>query len=186
MLNRLLSKQNFMVLLAGLGLVLTLAQFPAYGQVDLEGLDDDQLNAALDAEINDDDLWQCGQDPAKPASVERMVEVLLCVLSDANDDGPGEGVITWAELQEEAEEAHTSLEAVVRQALERADYEDARQPFPPPAFAKVDYSTDLPLPGFSGLDLGPIALPKEGVITPARASEQPLKDGVRSMIRCCR
>jgi hypothetical protein len=110
------------------GTWLALAQVPAYGKgIDLDDLSEEQLNKFLTIELNDM-FTHRGQsktltyplDPKRSYPVHVLREAILYALSDADDDSDDDNVIDEDELAEEMEEANTTLEAVVDNALRRA------------------------------------------------------------------
>lgn len=94
---------------------------------DLDDLPAAQLQAALDAELGEDDLRQFGIDPRKAYPLETLHEAILEAFSDEGDDD-SEGLITQEELDDEMAEAGTDLSQVIWDALAMADREAHRAP----------------------------------------------------------
>jgi hypothetical protein len=159
----------------------TLAQAPSYGQAaDLDKLSEQQLDAALDAELGEDDLRQCGDDDLDaPTSKEDMLQFILCALRDEGDD-EGEQVTTWADLEAEMEEAGTTIEEVVRRALEEADEIAVLHPQLHLALAGMAPQADW------SLSLRSTALylaRQDGLISPGRVALQLVKVALRTTIQ---
>lgn len=95
--------------------------------IDLDALPTEQLDAALDAELGADDLWQFGIDVQKAYPLKVLHAAILRALSDEGDD-EDEQIITEADLQEEMEEAGADLGEVVWHALQQADQIASRRP----------------------------------------------------------
>ena len=123
-MNRQPGRQALQSLLMAAGLVLALVQPPAYGRhpdLELDDLDDQQIDALLQRELDDEDLRACGLgNPNAAVDDETMVEIILCALGDEGDS-PDEQGLDFDDLEAEMEEANTSVEDVVRQAVQRAD-----------------------------------------------------------------
>ncbi len=110
--------------LASAALVLALAGAPAFARhpdLDMDRLSNAQIDALVQAELDDDDLVACGL-PNLRAAVpdEQMFNIVMCALGDDGDDD-GESDLDLDDLEAEMAEANTSLEDVVTAALERAD-----------------------------------------------------------------
>lgn len=106
--------------LLGIALSLMFMQPHTLLATELDDLSPTQLQAALDAELGDDDLRQFGVDPRKAYPLELLHEVIMQALSDEGDDDD-EQLITLADLEEEMDEAGTNLSQVVWDALTEAD-----------------------------------------------------------------
>lgn len=89
----------------------------AQNHIDLDQLTHDQLEYALNAEL--DDVYEALQSNGE-YDLDVIFDVIMHALSDANDDH-GEQTVSHANLTREMHEAGLSLEGVVRDALELAD-----------------------------------------------------------------
>jgi hypothetical protein len=106
------------------GTALALAQLrldataaPRRATSDLDGYSDAQLTRDLTDELND--IFE-GLPPDKQYPLDALEEAILEAFSDDGDEG-FESEIDMEDLDEEMEEAQTSLDDVVEAALERAD-----------------------------------------------------------------
>ncbi len=116
MSNRLF-KLTLVVLLAGSGLALV--QFRVQAAHDLDRYTDEQLQEYLFAEL--DDMSQF-ESPDEQYDIDELRSAILTALSDEGDeDDEGEQQIDRADLVEEMNEAETTVEDVVDEALARAD-----------------------------------------------------------------
>ena len=107
-----------------LALAGVLAGSPAFARhpdLDMDRLSDGQIDALVQAELDDDDLIACGL-PNLRAAVpdEKMFEIIMCALGDEGDDN-SESDLDLDDLEAEMAQANTTLEAVVSAAIERAD-----------------------------------------------------------------
>lgn len=109
-----------MLLAAGL----LLAQGPAHGRnpnLELDEVSDARLDQLLQDELDWDDLAACGlEDPSAAKTKDEMFEIILCALGDDSDQDE-ENDLNFDDLQEEMKEADTTVEEVVRRALDIAD-----------------------------------------------------------------
>jgi len=107
-----------------LGLALALAAAPAaarHPNLDLDRLSDAQIDALLQAEMDDDDLVACGLPNVRAAVPDQqMFDIIMCALGDEGDDA-SESSLDLDDLEDEMAEANTTLEAVVSAAIQRAD-----------------------------------------------------------------
>jgi hypothetical protein len=108
----------------GLTLALALVGAPAVARhpdLDLDRLSDGQIDALLQAELDDDDLLACGLPNVRAAVPDQqMFEIIMCALGDDGDDA-SESNLDLDDLEAEMAEANTTLEAVVSAAIQRAD-----------------------------------------------------------------
>ena len=102
--------------------------FSAVSQADDSVYDLDQLQGALEQELTDelDDIFQLINHDGH-VSLEYAHQVVMYALSDAGDDA-NESIIDFDELEAEMEEAGTTLEQEVWDALEEADHYGSRTP----------------------------------------------------------
>lgn len=88
---------------------------------DLDALSDAQFFALLDNEMDDDDLEDCGfGDLNGRHTTQQAYDVIMCALSDEGDTDE-ENDLDFDDLQAEMREAGTTVEAVVRAAIQDAD-----------------------------------------------------------------
>jgi hypothetical protein len=100
------------------GAALTLGQLPVLGQADdLDSFDDARLDRDLEAEL--DDIYE-EWGPNEPVDLDDLGEAISSALSDDGDEGV-EDDISQEELEDEMEEAGTTLEASVERGLQQAD-----------------------------------------------------------------
>lgn len=171
----------------GAALVLALAHVPSHGRhpdLDLDAMNDRQLDALLQAELDDEDLMQCGlTDPRAPVPKDEMLEIILCALGDEGDDDD-EDDIDDDDLEAEMEEANTTLEAQVLAALERADVLAVASPDAASLMRAVP-SGDEPAAAPVLPDDERLAL-RDGRINPGKAAVVPVKLAIRTAIRAAR
>jgi hypothetical protein len=169
----------------GAALVLALVHAPAHGRhpdLELDALGDGQLDALLQAELDDEDLMACGLgDPRAPVPKDEMLDIILCALGDDGDDDD-EDDIDDDDLEAEMEEANTTLEAQVLAALERADVLASGPPVPDAALARAAQPGDEPTAALVSPGDERLAL-RDGRINPGKAAVVPVKLAIRSAIR---
>ena len=172
----------------GAALALTIAHGPCHARhpdLELDALSDAQIDALLQAELDDEDLVACGlTNPGAPKPTEEMLDIVLCALGDEGD-ADDEDDVDNDDLEAEMEEANTTLEAQVRAALERADAIAFGQPLPDLALGFGVSAGDLPA--------SDLALPhderhalRDGRIDPGKAAVVPVKLAIRAAIRAAR
>jgi hypothetical protein len=108
---------------AALALALAAAApaFAFHPDLDLDRLSDGQIDALLQAEMDDNDLVACGLPNVRAAVPDQqMFEIIMCALGDEGDDASEQG-LDLDDLEAEMAEANTTLEAVVSAAIRRAD-----------------------------------------------------------------
>lgn len=89
--------------------------------LELDNLGVAQLDALLQAELDSDDLIACGwAGPSAAVRNEDMVEIIMCAFDDEGDEG-SESSLDLEDIEQEMEEANTTLRAVVEAAVARAD-----------------------------------------------------------------
>jgi hypothetical protein len=170
-----------------LGAALVLAMLPGFAyarhpDLDLDAQSDGDIDELLQAELDDDDLIACGiGDPDAPMSKQQMFNVIICALGDRGDDDD-EDDLDFDDLQDEMNEAGTTVEDVVWQALDRADeiamgpsstaagLLGAAHPGEPPSLRAVRPDAVL------------YAI-RDGRINPGRAAVVPIKGGLIRGIR---
>lgn len=107
-----------------LALAGVLAGAPAFARhpdLDLDRLSDGQIDALLQAEMDDNDLVACGLPNVRAAVPDQqMFDIIMCALGDDGDDESEQG-LDLDDLEAEMAEANTTLEAVVSAAIQRAD-----------------------------------------------------------------
>jgi hypothetical protein len=159
-----------------LAVCLVLVLMPAWALArDLDRLTDQQLDAALFAELDDESLEDCGlDDPDAPRSKVDMYRIVMCALGDAYDDDPWEQTISLQDLREEMAEAGYSLEAVVSNALAMADDMTSGPLNGKAVMIRAAYS--------AGADLGTLAK-ADGWITPAGAVRRPVAQALKAGVR---
>lgn len=159
-----------------LAVCLVLLQAPAWAVArDLDRLTDQQLDAALFAELDDESLEDCGlDDPGAPVSKADMYGIVMCALGDGYDDDPWEQTISLQDLREEMAEAGYSLEAVVSNALAMADNMASRPLNGQAVMIRAAHS--------AGADLGPLAK-ADGWINPAGAVRRPMAQALKTGVR---
>jgi hypothetical protein len=90
-------------------------------ELNLDALSDSAIDRLLQAELDEEDLEDCGlPGPNARVANAKMVEIILCALGDDGDDDD-EDDLDYDDLEDEMEEAGTTLEAVVRRAIQNAD-----------------------------------------------------------------
>jgi|JI8StandDraft_1071087.scaffolds.fasta_scaffold07476_4 hypothetical protein len=163
-------------LITKLTLWLGLMLAPAWALAkDLDRFSDQQLDAALFAELDDESLEDCGLDEPNAAhSKAEMYQIVMCALGDAYDDDPWEQSISLQDLREEMAEAGYSLEAVVSQALAMADNMAAAPLHGQAVMIRAAHS--------AAADLGPLAK-TDGWINPASAVRRPVIQAVKTGVR---
>jgi hypothetical protein len=190
----------------GAALVLALVHATSHGRhpdLELDALSDGQLDALLQAELDDEDLMACGlADPRVAVPKEEMLDIILCALGDDGDDDD-EDDIDEDDLEAEMEEANTTLEAQVRAALDRADALAFAPPAPnaarvlaSPNAALVLASPDAARVRAARSGDEPAAAPvlpghellalRDGRIDPGKAAVVPVKLAIRTAIRAAR
>lgn len=161
----------------GAALLLALAHAPSWGRhpdLELDAMSDAEIDALLQVELDDDDLIACGlTNPRAPKPTEEMLEIIMCALGDDGDDGD-EDDLDDEDLEAEMEEAHTTLEAQVRAALEQADAIASAQPL------RDGLSADEASPDDERHAL------RDGRINPGKAAILPVKLAIRAAIRAAR
>lgn len=176
-----------------LGAALALALASAHGRhpdLELDALSDAQIDAMLQAELDDADLAACGLgNPRAALSVDDMFQVVMCALGDAGDDD-SEDDLDIDDLEAEMAEAGQRLDNVVYAALVRADAlaqapaargaDDAVARPLADVSATPTPAADLPAP--TAAEAVRLAL-KNGFIDPGKAAVTPVKQGVRFVIR---
>ena len=118
----LFKKSTVAVWLAGAWLALV--QFPVYGEgIKLDKVDPGELARHIEIELNAIYTKHNHLQKDQEYDLETLKEDILWALSDDEDDNDpdDEGYVTEAELAVEMEEAHTTLEQVVVDALNQAD-----------------------------------------------------------------
>lgn len=125
MSNRLF-KLSMVVVVAGLGLVLvqTRGQSRVRSPHDLDSYSDEQLQTDLTDEL--DDIYAQVDDPDGEYDLDVLRADILTALGDNGDEGD-EQEVDRADLNEQMEEDNTTVEAVVDEALARADDLAARR-----------------------------------------------------------
>ena len=170
---------------AALCVALALAQGPAYSRhpdLDLDALNDSQLGALIQAELDDDDLVKCGiGNPNASKTKEEMFEVIMCALGDDGDDESEQG-LDFDDLEDEMEEAGTTVEAVVLRALERADVLAAGPQSLAMMLSSIASDGAPPVAARASLDGDSLAL-KDGRINPGKAAVVPVKGGLIQGVR---
>lgn len=150
--------------------------------LELDDLDDDTLDAMLQAELDDDDLIACGlSDPKGAASVDLLFKVAMCALGDAGDSGD-ERALDLDDLEAEMAEADTTVSAVVWAALEVAD--EMTSGLPAATTIRVAFRSSAAGPAMNarGLDGNRYAWGDKRV-RPADAMDGPIKQGLIAKIR---
>jgi hypothetical protein len=114
-----LASTAFALALAG---VLTAAPaFARHPDLDMARLSNAQIEALLQAEMDDDDLVDCGLPNVRAAVPDaKMYAVIMCALGDEGDDESEQG-LDLDDLVAEMTLSHTTLETVVWAAIQRAD-----------------------------------------------------------------
>lgn len=107
-----------LALLAGCLALIAPGAAGAQDEDDLDLLSDEEIAAALYAEL--DDVYE-SLEPEEVYSVSVLYQAIMYALSDAGDDEEGEDIIDLEELNEEMSEAGDSLGHVVSGALQTAD-----------------------------------------------------------------
>jgi hypothetical protein len=171
-------------LFAGCFLCAALAQAPAGARhpgLDLDTWSDDDLDAVLQAELDDDDLIACGiGNPNAPKTKEQMYRVIICALKDGGDD-ESEQEMDYDDLQAEMQEAGTTVEKVVWAAMDEAD-EMASGPQPGAAWvAALLHGGAAPAP--EPADVEWLAQIRDGRIVPGRAAIGPTKGDLKAGVR---
>jgi hypothetical protein len=112
-------KLGLVVLLAGSGLAL--GEFRPKPDHELDDYSDSQLGEYLNAELDDIEVGDGGQlEPDEDYSLPELQGAILEALHDDGDDGD-EDNIDFADLEEEMDEAGTTLPACIHNALVLAD-----------------------------------------------------------------
>jgi hypothetical protein len=170
---------------ACLCVALGLAQAPAYGRhpdLDLDALSDGQLGALIQAELDDNDLVACGiGNPNAAKTKEEMFEVIMCALGDDGDD-ESEQSLDFDDLEDEMEEAGTTVEDVVMRALERADVLATGPQGLAALLSSVVLAGTPDAAAPASLDGETVAL-KDGRINPGKAALVPVKGGLIQGVR---
>jgi hypothetical protein len=171
-------------LLAGCFLGVVLAQGPAravHPDVDLDTWTDQHLDAAIQAELDDDDLIACGiGNPDAAKTKEQMYRVIICALKDGGDDA-SEQELDYEDLQIEMREANTTVEAVVWNAMDEAD-ELATGPQAGATWvAALLHGGAAPTP--AAADAQWFAQIRDGRIVPGRAAIGPTKGDLKAGVR---
>ena len=126
MSNRLF-KLSMVVLLAGAGLALVQSRVQPRVQTDrdLDAYSDEQLETDLADEL--DDIFAELGDPDAQYALDDLKTAILDALGDEGDEGDEEEMeIDLADLNAEMEEAGTTLDDVVDEALAEADRQASR------------------------------------------------------------
>lgn len=177
---------------ASLCVALAAAQAPAWGRhpdLDLDALDDDTLDALIQAELDDHELVKCGiGNPNAQKSEQQMFDIIMCALGDEGDDESEQG-LDFDDLEDEMREAGTTVAKVVWAALELADAR-ASGPASPADRRTAAALADAPpasLVAGLGVDGELLAQIKDGRINPGKASvpfvKAGLEAGVRAVVR---
>ena len=178
------AKRGF-VATACLCAALAVALGPAYGRhpdLDLDALNDAQLGALIQAELDDDDLVKCGiGNPNASKTKEEMFDVIMCALGDDGDD-ESEQSLDFDDLEDEMEEAGTTVAEVVQRALERADVMASGPQALAALFSSVALAGAPDAAAPVSLDGRNFAL-KDGRINPGKAAVVPVKGGLIQGVR---
>jgi hypothetical protein len=153
--------------------------------LDLDRLSDGQIDALLQAELDDDDLVACGLQNLRAAVPdEQMFEIVMCALGDDGDDG-SESSLDLDDLEFEMAEAGMRLEDVVAAALDRADTLAQGAPL---TAADIRFAFAAGAPETAGAAAAPdeVHALKDGRINPGKAAVPPVKQYVRQAIQQAR
>lgn len=128
----------FAVAIAGMAIV----QFPVHAIHDLDLYSDDQLNRDLYDELDDILVSQGGQmEPDEEYSIEELRTEILDALADQGDEGL-EDDIDRADLDLEMQEANTTVEEMLDDALAEADLVASQSEIALGDFVKVNFPSD--------------------------------------------
>jgi len=177
MSNRLF-KLSLVVLAAGLGLALVQSRVQA--EHDLDSYPDSILERDLSDEL--DDIYTQVDDPDGEYDLDVLKAHILDALGDNGDEG-FETEIDLADLNEEMEEAGTSLEDVVDEALARADELASRRGLPSWTVVQVTSSAVSPSFRFRNAGLRTNAQDRSPGLTTARVAVNQVKDKTIATVR---
>jgi hypothetical protein len=136
MSNRLL-KLSVVVLVAGLGLALVQSRVQA--EHDLDSYPDSILERDLSDEL--DDIYAQLDDPDGEYDLDSLKSDILNALGDDGDEGDEEEMeIDLADLNQEMDEAGTTVDSVVDEALARADELASRRGSPSWTIVQATFS----------------------------------------------
>jgi hypothetical protein len=136
MSNRLL-KLSVVVLVAGLGLALVQSRVQA--EHDLDSYPDSILERDLSDEL--DDIYAQLDDPDGEYDLDSLKADILNALGDEGDEGDEEEMeIDLADLNQEMDEAGTTVDSVVDEALARADELASRRGSPSWTIVQATFS----------------------------------------------
>jgi hypothetical protein len=179
--------RRLIVALALLCTALVFATGPAQARhpdLELDDLDDDTLDAMLQAELDDDDLIACGiGNPHAAVSVERMFAVVMCALGDAGDSGD-ERALDLDDLEAEMREAGTTLRDVVWAAIQEADELASGPPALDVRRIAVAYPAGSAAAGSRAGEQ--LLVFKDKRIDPGDAAIVPVKQGIVERVRAVR
>lgn len=168
---------------------LLLAQGPAQGRnpdLDLDTLSDEEINQLLQDELDPDDLAECGlTNPRASKTVDEMFDIIMCALGD-DDDADEEAQLDFDDLEAEMEEAGTTLDAVVKRALESADVMASGSAPPTLWLAAAGPVDGVVLPSAAELPPAWTLALRDGRVNPGSAAVWPVKRGVTQGIRARR
>lgn len=151
--------------------------------LELDRISDAQLDALLQAELDWDDLAACGlQNPRAAVPDDALVDIIECALSDEGDDD-SESDLDWDDLEYEMNEAGTSIDQVVRMAVQQADAA-ARAPTPGPdrRLVAVAGEAGAEAPDARPADAVLELAARNGYVDPASVSVRYVKAGIRSAV----
>lgn len=180
MSNRLF-KACVVVVVAGAGLALVESRVQPRVQADhdLDSYSDEQLQTDLTDEL--DDIYAELGDPNAQYALDDLNTAILDALGDEGDEGDEEEMeIDLADLNAEMEEAGTTLDDVVDEALAEADRQASRRPSPSWTVVQVTSSAAFRL---HNAGPRPNAQDRRPGFTTARVAVNQVKDRTIAAIR---